>query len=121
MANTFWVDPDAHDIRYLGKTLYPSKSLPVTAACALIRKDAFDAVQGMDELLRGGLRDVDCVCAYWQKLAHTAMPCGHLIHHESLHLGQKLNEDPPRGLGRIVGAMERLWRLETRITTPACS
>ena len=53
------VDPDTPDIRYLGRLAIPHELSAVTAACALIRKDAFDAVNGMDELLRVGFGDVD--------------------------------------------------------------
>ena len=89
------VDPDAYDIRYLGRLAIPHELSAVTAACALIRKDAFDAVNGMDELLRVGFGDVDLCLRVLQKGWRILQcPSAILIHHESYTRGKSFHEDP---------------------------
>ena len=53
------IDRHTPDIRYLGRLAIPHEVSAVTAACLLIRKDAFDAVGGLDESLAVGFGDVD--------------------------------------------------------------
>ena len=67
----------------------------VTAACLLIRKDAFDAVSGFDEALAVGFGDVD-LCLRVGQLGYRVLQCPHaeLLHHESFTRGKTTGVDP---------------------------
>ena len=68
----------------------------VTAACMLIRKDAFDKVGGFDEALAVGFGDVD-LCLRVGKQGYTILYCAHaeLLHHESYTRGKSANDPHP--------------------------
>ena len=67
----------------------------VTAACLLIRRDAFDAVSGFDEALAVGFGDVD-LCLRVGQLGYRVVQCPHaeLLHHESFTRGKTTGIDP---------------------------
>lgn len=89
------VDRHKPDIRYLGRLAIPHEVSAVTAACLLIRKDAFDAVNGMDESLAVGFGDVDLCLRVLQKGWRILQcPPAILIHHESYTRGKSIGEDP---------------------------
>lgn len=89
------VDPDQPDIRYLGRLAVPHEVSAVTAACLLIRKDAFDAVHGLDEGLAVGFGDVDlCLRVLEKGWRILQCPPAILIHHESYTRGKSIGEDP---------------------------
>lgn len=89
------VDPKQPDIRYLGRLAIPHEISAVTAACMLIRKDAFDAVQGLDPQLAVGFGDVDLCLRVLQKGWRILQcPPAILIHHESFTRGKSVGEDP---------------------------
>lgn len=66
----------------------------VTAACALVRSDAFQRIGGFDEALAVGFGDVD-LCLRTLKEGYRILFCPHasLIHHESYTRGRS-HEDP---------------------------
>ncbi|MGH7258803.1 MAG: glycosyltransferase, partial [Nitrospiraceae bacterium] len=66
----------------------------VTAACMLVRKDMFDAVQGFDEGYRNGFEDVDlCLKIRAQGGKIIYQPQSVLYHLESQTPGRKLHEE----------------------------
>jgi GT2 family glycosyltransferase/glycosyltransferase involved in cell wall biosynthesis len=67
----------------------------VTAACLLIRKEAFSEVSGFDEALAVGFGDVD-LCLRVGQLGYKIMYCPYavLLHHESLSRGKTTGRDP---------------------------
>lgn len=67
----------------------------VTAACLLIKREAYEAVSGFDEALAVGFGDVD-LCLRVGKLGYRILYCPHasLIHHESLSRGKSSGVDP---------------------------
>jgi GT2 family glycosyltransferase/glycosyltransferase involved in cell wall biosynthesis len=67
----------------------------VTAACLLIRQDAFAAVHGFDEALAVGFGDVD-LCLRVGQLGYRVLYCPHaeLLHHESFTRGKTTGKDP---------------------------
>lgn len=79
---------------YIGSLIATREMSSVTAACALVRRDAFEAVDGFDELLKVGFGDVD-LCLRIKKLGYRILFCPHaeLIHHESYSRG-KSTTDP---------------------------
>lgn len=98
------VDRPKPDIRYLGRLAIAHEVSAVTAACLLIRKDAFDAVQGMDETLAVGFGDVDlCLRVLAQGWRVLQCPPAVLIHHESYTRGKSIGADPhPEDSARFV-------------------
>lgn len=67
----------------------------VTAACLLIRRDAFAAVGGFDEKLAVGFGDVD-LCLRVGQRGYRILQCPHaeLLHHESFTRGKTTGMDP---------------------------
>ncbi len=68
----------------------------VTAACMLIRKDAFDAVHGFDETIKVGFGDVD-LCLRVLQAGYRVLfcPLARLVHHESYTRGTSLHDPHP--------------------------
>jgi GT2 family glycosyltransferase len=76
----------------------------VTAACMMVRRDAFQAVGGFDEELRVAFNDVDFCLRVRQKGYRIAWtPYAELFHHESATRGFEL--DP-----REIEFMKRRWK-----------
>ena len=83
----------------------------VTAACMLVRRDAFEAVGGFDEELRVAFNDVDFCIRVREKGYRIAWtPYAELYHHESATRGFDL--DP-----REIELMKRRWK-ETLVNDP---
>jgi GT2 family glycosyltransferase/glycosyltransferase involved in cell wall biosynthesis len=88
--------PDVH--RYLGfsEILASNHEVSaVTAACLLMRRDAFEAAKGFDEALAVGFGDVD-LCLRVGQLGYRILYCPHasLLHHESMTRGKTSGIDP---------------------------
>ena len=83
------IDPGYH-----GALIVNHEVSAVTAACALMRRDAFERVGGFDEGLAVGFGDVD-LCLRTLEAGYRILYCPHaaLIHHESYTRG-KSREDP---------------------------
>lgn len=79
---------------YHGTLITNHEVSAVTAACALMRSDAFERIGGFDEALAVGFGDVD-LCLRTREAAYRVVFCPHaaLIHHESYTRG-KSHEDP---------------------------
>jgi GT2 family glycosyltransferase len=87
----------------------------VTAACMLIRKDAFDAVHGFDETIKVGFGDVD-LCLRVLQAGYRVLFCPHarLVHHESYTRGTSLQDPHPED-----SAMFRMkWRPMLEVGDP---
>lgn len=67
----------------------------VTAACLLIRRDAYDAVGGFDQAFSVGFGDVD-LCLRVGQAGYRIIQCAHaeLLHHESFTRGKSRGVDP---------------------------
>lgn len=74
---------------YLGSLIANREMSAVTAACLLIRRDAFEWVAGFDEALAVGFGDVD-LCLRVRQAGLRVVFCAHaeLIHHESFTRGK---------------------------------
>ena len=83
------IDPGYH-----GTLIANREVSAVTAACALMRRDAFERIGGFDEALAVGFGDVD-LCLRTRDAGYRIVFCPHaaLIHHESYTRG-KSQEDP---------------------------
>lgn len=80
---------------YLGALFVNKEMSAVTAACMLMRRDAFEQVGGFDEKLAVGFGDVD-LCLRSRAAGYRVMFCSQavLIHHESYSRGKSSGDDP---------------------------
>ena len=75
----------------------------VTAACLMVRRDVFNAVEGFDEDLRVAFNDVDfCLRVRAQGFRIVWTPYAELIHHESATRGFDVDS-------KEVDFMRRRW------------
>jgi GT2 family glycosyltransferase len=81
---------------YHGKLVVSHDVSAVTAACFLMRCDAFKCVGGFDEELAVGFGDVD-ICLRTMKAGYRIIFCpqASLIHHESFTRGKSTNDPHP--------------------------
>lgn len=80
---------------YLGALFVNKEMSAVTAACLLMRRDAFEQVGGFDEKLAVGFGDVD-LCLRTKEAGYRIIFCSQaaLIHHESYSRGKSSGDDP---------------------------
>ncbi|MGZ5582204.1 MAG: glycosyltransferase [Usitatibacter sp.] len=88
--------PNRIDYGYLGRLILNCEVAAVTAACLLIRKDAFDATHGFDEAIAVGFGDVD-LCLRVGQAGYRVLFCPHaeLVHHESMTRGTSAEDAHP--------------------------
>ncbi len=98
---------------YLGALVVNREVSAVTAACLLMRRDAFEAVQGYDEGFVVGFGDTD-LCLRTQQAGYRVIFCGHatLIHHESYTRGKSDGgRDPhPQDSARFIARWKDLLK-----------
>ena len=78
-------------VGYFGRVALHHRLLAVTAACLLIRKSHFMAVNGLDEQLAVAFNDVD-LCLRLHKAGYACVytPYAEMVHHESASRGDDL-------------------------------
>ncbi len=83
---------------YMGRLLYAQNMSAVTAACMMIRRDAWEKVRGLDEQWAVAFNDVD-LCLRIRQAGYLIVwtPFAELSHHESKSRGQ---DDTPEKLER---------------------
>lgn len=87
--------PDRIDASYMGRLIVTHEVSAVTAACLLMRRDTFEAIDGFDEGLAVGFGDVDlCLRALTQGWRILYCPQATLLHHESFTRGKTVGYDP---------------------------
>lgn len=81
---------------YLGRLVATHEQMAVTAACMLVRRDAFDGVGGYDEDLAVGFGDTD-LCLRIYQAGYRVLFCPHaeLLHHESYTRGKSMHDPHP--------------------------
>lgn len=87
---------DRIDYGYLGRLIVNHEVAAVTAACLLIRRDAFDAIRGFDDAIAVGFGDVD-LCLRVAQLGYRILFCPYaeLVHHESMTRGTSAEDAHP--------------------------
>jgi len=101
---------DQLDLGYSGSLICNREVTAVTAACMLVRRDAFESVSGFDETIAVGYGDVD-LCLRVGKAGYQILFCAHAVlkHHESFTRGY-VNEDPhPEDSARFMGNWQALF------------
>jgi GT2 family glycosyltransferase len=94
--------PDDYlDPGYMGAYVLNHEVAAVTAACLLMRADAFDAVGAYDEAIAVGFGDVDLCLNAWEH-GYRVVFCPHaaLIHHESRTRGISHTDTHPEDTAR---------------------
>jgi GT2 family glycosyltransferase len=100
----------ASDPGYLGRLHTVHEVSAVTAACLLIRRDAFDAVHGLDEGLTVAFNDVDfCLRVRAAGYRNLWTPFAALVHHESVSRGRDLTPAKARRFAGEFAMMRRRW------------
>lgn len=91
----FELPPDRVCDGFLGRLIATHEVSAVTAACLLMRTDAFEAINGYDETLAVGFGDVD-LCLRTLELGWRILYCPQatLLHHESKTRGKSVGFDP---------------------------
>lgn len=93
MPNT--AENDAPMLGHLGALIASREVSSVTAACLLMRRDAFEAINGFDQQFAVGFGDVD-LCLRTHQVGYRVIFCPQatLVHHESLTRGKSIGFDP---------------------------
>lgn len=90
--------PDGRGIHpgYLGSLVANHEMSAVTAACMLVRRDAFEWLGGFDEAIAVGFGDVD-LCLRARQAGYRVLFCPHaeLLHHESYSRGKTFTKIDP--------------------------
>jgi GT2 family glycosyltransferase len=95
---------------YLGRLNYVHEVSAVTAACLLVRREVFDAVNGLDEGLTVAFNDVDfCLRVRAAGYRNVWTPQASLIHHESVSRGRDLTPSKARRFAGEFATMHRRW------------
>ena len=98
---------DDKNVYYHGYNRNVQNVSAVTAACLMVRRDAFDKVNGLDESLKVAFNDVD-FCFRLLEAGYVNVVCNNIsaIHAESVTRGR---DDDIRSLARLNVAKERLY------------
>lgn len=87
--------PDRVNTEYMGRLIITHEVAAVTAACLLMRRDAFEEINGFDEALAVGFGDVDlCLRTLERGWRVLYCPQATLLHHESFTRGKAVGHDP---------------------------
>lgn len=80
---------------YLGMLRVTREVSAITTACALFRRQAFEAVGGFSEEMQVGYNDTDLCLRLWQ-IGYRTLYCGEtsVLHHESATRGKSFSHDP---------------------------
>tara|TARA_R110000822_G_scaffold30475_5_gene88835 strand:- start:1957 stop:3921 length:1965 start_codon:yes stop_codon:yes gene_type:complete len=104
---------------YFGRAMLHQSYSAVTAACLVVRRNVFDAVNGLDEDFAVAFNDVDfCLRVRDAGFRNVWTPYAEMVHHESVSRG---TEDNPEKLARFHGEVYRMqarWR-EELVNDPA--
>jgi O-antigen biosynthesis protein len=100
-----------HDYGYFGRLVLPQALSAVTGACLMVRREAFDAVGGLEEGKLGvAFNDVDfCLRLRERGWRCVWTPYARLIHHESLSRGYEDTPEKQARFAREVQHMMERW------------
>jgi GT2 family glycosyltransferase len=98
---------------YLGRLHAVHEVSAVTAACLVIRREVFEAVNGLDEELTVAFNDVDfCLRVRAGGYRNLWTPFAALIHHESVSRGRDLTPAKAKRFAAEFARMQRRWGAE---------
>ena len=95
---------------YFGRASAHQMFSAVTAACLMIRKSTYQAVDGFDETLKVAYNDVDfCLKVRAQGLRNLYNPFASFIHHESASRGSDQEGSNQQRLAAEAAIMKQRW------------
>ena len=95
---------------YFGRASAHQMFSAVTAACLMIRKSTYQAVDGFDETLKVAYNDVDfCLKVRAQGLRNLYNPFASFIHHESASRGSDREGSNQQRLAAEAAIMKQRW------------
>ncbi|MGM0767988.1 MAG: glycosyltransferase family 2 protein [Pseudomonadota bacterium] len=102
---------ERHQPGYFHRLMLPQNLSAVTAACLLVRKDLYEAVDGLDETnLTIAFNDVDfCLKVASAGYRNIWSPYAELYHHESVSRGQEDSPEKIRRFQRELKYMRERW------------
>lgn len=105
---------------YCGRLLLAQNLSAVTAACLLVRKEVFDAVDGFDEQnLSVAFNDVDLCLRIQEKGLHNIWtPYAEMYHHESATRGYEDTPEKQARFNKEIAHMKQRWG-ESLLVDPA--
>ena len=98
---------DDKNVYYHGYNRFVQNVSAVTAACLMVRRDAFDKIHGLDESLKVAFNDVD-FCFRLLEAGYVNVVCNNVsaVHAESITRGR---DDDIKSLARLNVEKERLY------------
>lgn len=100
-----------HQPGYFGRAALHHRLMAVTAACLLVRKQHFMAIDGLDERLAVAFNDVDfCLRLSQAGLACVYTPYAEMIHHESATRGDDMSGPKKERFLSEVAFMQERWK-----------
>lgn len=105
VAGHYYSKAERNHVGYMGRLLYAQNMSAVTAACMMIRRDAWEKVRGLDEQWAVAFNDVD-LCLRIRQAGYLIVwtPFAELYHYESKSRGL---EDTPEKLERFYSEANR--------------
>ena len=93
---------------YMWRGILDQELSAVTGACLLVRRDVFEQVGGLDEVLPTGFNDVDfCLRARALKYSVVMAASIELVHHETLSFGHHYKDATDKELADVARMQER--------------
>lgn len=112
-AGSMMVGADGQDPGYMGRGILTQDMSAVTAACMMVRRDAFEAAGGMPDEFGVALGDVDfCLSLGDAGYRVVFEPAAVMIHHESLTRGMEDTKEKKR---RFAAEVARFRKKRSRI------
>ena len=106
---------------YFKRSVLHQSLCAVTAACIVVRRSCFEAVNGLDENFAVAFNDVDfCLRIKEAGYRNVWTPCAEMIHHESVSRGQNDTPDKQALFASEVQKMKGRWG-EKLLVDPAYS
>ncbi len=117
-ANALWSLSD-RDEKYFPYSITAREMSCCTAACLILRKEAFDAVEGFDETLCVALNDVD-LCLKVRKAGYKVIfnPASKLYHYESKSRGMETTSEKQARFNREINYFQEKWQRELDLGDP---
>lgn len=95
---------------YFGRTVLHQSFSAVTAACLVVRRTVFEAVNGLDERLAVAFNDVDfCLRIQAAGYRNVWTPYAEMIHHESVSRGHEGTPEKQARFVKEVQYMKQRW------------
>lgn len=95
---------------YFGRTVLHQSFSSVTAACLLVRRSVFEAVNGLDEALAIAFNDIDfCLRVQAAGYRNVWTPYAEMTHHESVSRGHENTPEKQARFSSEVYKMQARW------------